>query len=58
MLFKMKIFVIIICVIGVSGVCYGMHGDHDIVFIGGIALITAGYIMIRKRLKDNIGKKE
>jgi hypothetical protein len=55
---KMKIFIIAICIIGVSGVCYGMLRDHDSVFIAGIALITAGYIMIRKRLKEKIGNRE
>jgi inner membrane protein involved in colicin E2 resistance len=54
----MKISIIIICLIGLSGVCYGMLNNNDIVFIAGILIITAGYIMIRKRLKDKTGKKD
>lgn len=54
----MNISISLICIIGVSGVCYGMIRDNDIVFIAGIVLMTAGYIMIRKRLKGKIEKEE
>ncbi len=44
---------IIICVIGITAVGYGMLKDNDPIFILGIVFVTAGYLLIRRRLKDS-----
>jgi hypothetical protein len=53
-----KILTILLCVIGLSSVCYGMAKDNDILFIVGLLFVIAGYIMIRKRLKAAMQNKD
>jgi hypothetical protein len=53
---KVKLTISIILVIGLASVSYGMIKDNDIVFLAGIILVTAGYILIRKKLKNSIKK--
>ena len=54
----MKKSVIFICLIGLTGIFYGMLMDNDIVFIAGIAFVIAGYLLIRIRLKEKVDGKE
>ena len=53
---KGKIAVIIILVVGLASVSYGMIRDNNIIFLAGIILVSTGYILIRKKLKDSIKK--
>ncbi len=48
-----KTIAITICILGVSGVAYGMSRDHNVVFVMGLLFIVGGYLMIRRKLKGN-----
>jgi len=48
-----KPLLILICVIGITAVGYGMLKDNDPIFILGIVFVTAGYLLIRRTLKDS-----
>jgi len=54
---KEKILISILCVIGISGIVYGMTEKNNPVFIVGMIFVAAGYLMIRKKLKESIQKK-
>jgi hypothetical protein len=54
---KEKILISILCIIGVSAVAYGMIDKNNHVFIIGILFVIAGYLMIRRKLKESIQKK-
>ena len=54
---KEKIMIILLCVIGLTAVCYGMARDNNWVFIIGLMFVLGGYLMIRKRLKASINRK-
>ena len=54
---KEKSLIILLCAVGLGGIFYGMVKDNDIVFVGGIICVIAGYLVIRKRLKDSIREK-
>ncbi len=47
-----KIIAIVICLLGVLGVAFGMAGDNNMLFIGGLVLVVAGYLIIRRKLKE------
>lgn len=38
-------------------VCYGMLKDNNPLFLTGIICITAGYIILRTKLKDSLKNK-
>jgi hypothetical protein len=48
---KEKVLVVTLCIIGISGVAYGMIRKNNPVFVIGIILVIAGYLLIRKKLK-------
>jgi hypothetical protein len=54
---KEKIFISIFCIIGISAVAYGMIAKYNPVFIIGILFVIAGYLLIRRKLKESIQKK-
>lgn len=54
---QQKIITATLCVIGISAVLYGMTKKNNPVFLVGIAFVIAGYLMIRKKLKESIQKK-
>jgi len=54
---KEKIIIISLCIIGISSVAYGMIKKNNPVFIIGIIFIVAGYLLIRRKLKESIQKK-
>lgn len=54
---KEKVFILLLCVLGIVGVCYGMANKDHPAFIAGLAAVVAGYLMIRKRLKAHIREK-
>jgi len=52
-----KILISILCITGISSVAYGMIKKNDPVFIVGMIFVIAGYLLIRKKLKESIQKK-
>ncbi|MBN1626298.1 MAG: hypothetical protein JW944_07215 [Deltaproteobacteria bacterium] len=54
---KEKILTSILCVLGVAGIVYGMMEKNNPVFIIGILFVIAGYVMIRRKLKQPIDNK-
>jgi len=55
---KEKVLIILLCVIGLTAVCYGMARDNNWVFVIGLMLVVGGYLMIRKRLKASISERK
>jgi general stress protein CsbA len=55
---KEKVYIIILCVVGLVAVSYGMITDNDVIFIIGIIFVIAGYLIIRIRIKKLIREKE
>jgi len=51
---KQKALILIICAIGIVAVSYGVARDADAVFIIGIVFVIAGYLLIRRRIKEHI----
>lgn len=54
---KKKLGIVLICISGVFAVGYGMANNNNKAFLVGLILIIAGYLFIRKRLKDSVKKK-
>jgi hypothetical protein len=54
---KEKVFILLLCVLGIAGVCYGMVNKDHPVFVAGLAFVVVGYLMIRKKLKAHIRTK-
>jgi hypothetical protein len=54
---KGKTLIVIVCLLGILGVCYGMVNRNHPVFISGLVLVAAGYLMFRKKLKAYIREK-
>lgn len=52
-----KVLITIACVLGISGVAYGMAGKNDPVFIAGLFFVIAGYLLIRRKLKNRVKDK-
>ena len=42
----------VILISGVAATAYGMLRENNFVFIAGIVLVVAGYLLIRKNLKS------
>jgi hypothetical protein len=54
---KEKILTITLCVLGIPAVAFGMAKHNNPIFILGLLLVIAGYLTIRRKLKDSIQKK-
>jgi hypothetical protein len=54
---KEKAFILLLCLLGILGVCYGMVNKNHPVFIAGLVLVVAGYLMVRRKLKAHIREK-
>jgi LPXTG-motif cell wall-anchored protein len=54
---KEKSLTILLCIIGVSVVSYGMIKDNDVIFIIGLLLVIGAYLLIRRKLKGAIKRK-
>jgi hypothetical protein len=52
-----KILIATACVLGISGVAYGAAGQNDPIFIAGLFLVIAGYLLIRRKLKARVQDK-
>lgn len=44
----------LMCGVGVGGISYGMLNDDNVVFIIGVLFAIAGYLLIRRKLKQHI----
>lgn len=53
-----KILTTLICVFGISAVTYGMVKDNNVIFIVGLLFIIGGYLLIRKRLKESMKRRQ
>jgi len=53
-LFHSRLIIASICAIGVSLVAYGMAFKNDPIFIAGIIVVIAAYLIIRKHLKESL----
>lgn len=51
---KNSTLIIITCIIGIVAVSYGMLKDNNLIFILGLLFVIAGYLLIRKKLKEYI----
>ena len=54
---KEKAFILLVCLFGILGVCYGILNKDHPVFIIGLVFVVVGYLMIRKKLKAHIREK-
>jgi uncharacterized membrane protein YfcA len=54
---KEKALILVVCLSGILGVFYGMMNENHLVFIAGLVVVAAGYLMIRKKLKEYIREK-
>ena len=52
-----KAFIVCVCVFGILAVSYGMIKENNGVFILGLLFVIGGYLLIRRKLKEAIGKK-
>jgi len=52
-----KILTAIICLIGILGILYGMTNKNNVIFIIGVLFVVAGYLLIRRKLKESIREK-
>jgi len=51
-----KSIIAFLCAIGMTCVVYGMGKENNIVFIVGVLLVIAGYLLIRRKLKESVQK--
>ena len=54
---KEKTVILGACLLGILAVGYGMANKQHAVFIIGLVLFVAGYLMFRKKLKAHIREK-
>ena len=52
-----RIFITVLCFVGIISVGYGMVMDSDGVFVLGIICVIAGYLLIRRKLKESLREK-
>jgi hypothetical protein len=46
-----------LCIVGVLAVAYGMIRQNHVAFIIGLLFVIAGYLRIRKKLKESLRDK-
>jgi len=51
-----KSIIVFLCAIGMFCIVYGMGKENNTVFIAGLLLVIAGYILIRRKLKESMQK--
>jgi len=51
-----KSIIVFLCAIGIFCVVYGMGKENNTVFIVGLLLVIAGYLLIRRKLKESVQK--
>ena len=55
---KPKILVLLLSFAGILGIFYGMSEGDNVIFVLGVVLFVAAYVLIRKKLKVGIAKRE
>jgi len=53
-----KALIVCLCVAGILAISYGMMKENDVIFIIGLLFVVGGYLLIRRKLKESIGKKK
>lgn len=53
-----KALIVCLCVVGILAISYGMMKENDVIFIIGLLFVVGGYLLIRRKLKESIGKKK
>jgi hypothetical protein len=48
---KEKSLIVLTCLAGIGAVGYGMATENDPIFVVGILLVIAGYLLIRRKVK-------
>ena len=56
-LLSVNIIILILWIPGAAAIAYGMMKDNDQVFLLGIAAVSIGYLIFRKRLAKHKDKK-
>ena len=51
-----KSIIVFLCAIGISCIVYGMGKEDNTVFIVGLLFIIAGYLLIRRKMKESLQK--
>jgi len=51
---KSKYLSVFICATGIVEVTYGIIKDNNLVFIIGLLCVIAGYLLVRRKLKEHI----
>ena len=54
---RQKALILIICALGIVAVSYGVAKGNNAVFIVGIVFVIAGYLLIRRRIKEHIRER-
>lgn len=55
---KQKILVLLLSFAGILGIFYGMSKDDNSIFVLGVILFVAAYLLIRMKLKEGMVKRE
>lgn len=53
---KKKYLIAPICMIGVVGMGYGMVNDNNLIFIIGLVFVIAGYLLVRRKIRESMRK--
>lgn len=53
-----KALIVCLCVVGILAISYGMMKENDVIFIIGLLFVVGGYLLVRRKLKESIGKKK
>lgn len=53
-----KAFIVILCIMGLALIFMGLVWENNWIFIAGIILVIAGYLMIRRKLKESMKQKK
>jgi hypothetical protein len=54
---KEKALTLGLCLVGVVAIAYGMAWKNHVAFIIGLIFVIAGYLRIRKKLKESLRDK-
>ena len=53
-----KAFIVILCIMGLALIFMGLVWENNWIFIAGIILVIAGYLMIRRKLTESMKQKK
>jgi len=51
---KERHIILLLCISGVAAVIFGMARQNNPVFIAGIISVVAGYLLIRKKIRQSV----